>query len=291
MTEVFIGAEAIAAGRLTRHELTRWYRPLFRGVYLPRSRTPTLRDRTTAAWLATGRRGVIAGVAASALHGAHWVDADHPIEVIDGHRRAQRGVIVRDETVADDEVTRIAGLPVTSRARTAFDLGRHQNRDTAIGRLDALKRASAYDDRRVEELLQRYSGWRGTRQLRELLPLVDKDAASPQESRVRLLLIDAGVPAPQTQILVVDRFRLVAMLDMGWEHLKIALEYDGDHHRTDRRQYARDVRRYAELERRGWIVIRVLAGDSPADILHRVVDAFRRREIHLSLGATRTIAA
>ncbi|MCG5432490.1 hypothetical protein LV457_09325 [Mycobacterium sp. MYCO198283] len=291
MSEVFIGSEAIAAGRLTRHELSRWYRPVFRGVYLPTSAVPMLRDRTTAAWLATDRRGVIAGVAASALHGASWVDDDHPIEVIDTHRRPQRGLTIRNESLADDEVTRVAGLPVTTRARTAFDLGRHLPRDSAIGRLDALKRASAYDDRRVEELLRRYSGLRGTRQLRELLPLVDKDAASPPESRVRLLLIDAGLPAPQTQILVVHRSRLVAMLDMGWEALKIAVEYDGDHHRTDRRQYARDVRRYAELERRGWIVIRVLAGDKPADILRRVVDAFRRRDIHLSLRATRTFAA
>ena len=60
MNEVFIGSEAIAAGRLTEHELRRWYRPTYRDVYLPKSVDPSLRDRTRAAWLWSKRRGVIA---------------------------------------------------------------------------------------------------------------------------------------------------------------------------------------------------------------------------------------
>ncbi len=79
MGEVFIGGEAIAAGRLTRHELRRWYRALHRGIYAHKDAILTLRDRAQAAWLASGRTGVIAGVAASALHHAEWVDADLPV--------------------------------------------------------------------------------------------------------------------------------------------------------------------------------------------------------------------
>ena len=72
MTEIFLGREALGDG-LPRRELRRWYRPLFRGVYIPRSATPTLEDRATGAWLTSNRTGVIAGAAASALHGAKWV--------------------------------------------------------------------------------------------------------------------------------------------------------------------------------------------------------------------------
>ncbi len=82
MAEVFIGSEAVSAGRLSRHELRRYYRPIFRGVYLPKCAEVTLRDRTVAAWLATGRRSAIAGLAASALHGAGWVDHDVSIELV-----------------------------------------------------------------------------------------------------------------------------------------------------------------------------------------------------------------
>lgn len=138
MGDVFIGSEAITAGRLTRHELQRWYQPMFRGVYVSRRSVPTLWDRTVGAWLATRRHGVIAGNAASALHGAQWVDVDVAIELISPTTRPQHGLVIRRETLCDDEITRVVGLPVTTLARTAYDLGRHLSRGEAVARLDAL---------------------------------------------------------------------------------------------------------------------------------------------------------
>jgi hypothetical protein len=86
-------------------------------------------------------------------------------------------------------------------------------------------------------IAKRHHGARGTRQLRELLPLVDGGAASPKETWLRLLLIDAGFPKPTTQIPAVeDHGRLVRMLDLGWEDFMVAAEYDGDQHRTNRDQ-------------------------------------------------------
>ena len=60
------------------------------------------------------------------------------------------------------------------------------------------------------------------------------------------------------------------MLDMGWERYKVAAEYDGDQHRTSRRQYTRDQQRLRELEDLGWIVIRVIAEDRPEQVVGRV---------------------
>lgn len=69
-----------------------------------------------------------------------------------------------------------------------------------------------------------------------------------------------------------------AYVDMGWEDIKVAVEYDGDQHRSNRRQYVKDIRRLAMLEQRyGWIVIRVVAEDHPEDVLHRVREARARR--------------
>ena len=53
--------------------------------------------------------------------------------------------------------------------------------------------------------------------------------------------------------------RPVAFLDMGWPDFKVAVEYDGDHHRKDRRQYVKDIARLQMLEALGWIVIRVIS--------------------------------
>jgi hypothetical protein len=104
------------------------------------------------------------------------------------------------------------------------------------------------------------------------------DTQSPKESWLRVVLIEAGLPRPQTQIAVTNDFgSAFAYLDMGWEDVKVAVEYDGEQHRSDRRQYSWDVRRLETLERLGWIVIRVVAGDRPAEIVRRVRAALDRR--------------
>jgi hypothetical protein len=126
-------------------------------------------------------------------------------------------------------------------------------------------------------LAKRYPGARGLRRLREVLPLVDGGAASPKEPWLRLLLIDAGFPRPVTQIPVAEGWRLVRVLDTGWEDLKVAAEYEGDQHRTNRQQYVKDIRCQLKLQRLGWIMVRVIAEDREDDIIGRVDDALSRR--------------
>jgi hypothetical protein len=274
---MFIGAQAVASGDLTRHELQRWYRPVYPGVYAPQRHNLSLRDRTAGAWLWSRRKAVIAGVAASALHGAQWVDDDVPIELIWSSTRPPRGLVVRHETLGDDEVTRVVGLPVTTPARTAYDLGRHLPRGQALARLDALMRATPFSTEDVRLLAKRYSGARNTRRLRAALPLVDSGAASPEETWLRLLLTEAGLPFPETQIRVVDGYRTVALLDMGWEKYQVAAEYDGDQHRSDRGQYVRDQWRLRRLAELGWIIIRVISEDRPDEVLLGVREALLAR--------------
>jgi hypothetical protein len=148
----------------------------------------------------------------------------------------------------------------------------------------------------VLTLSDRYPRVRGTRQLRELLPLVDGGASSPRESRIRLLLIDAGFPQPETQIPVLKGSTYpVAWLDMGWRDFQVAVEYDGDHHRKNRRQYVKDIARLRMLEALGWIVIRVIAEDRPQEVIERVEAALLSRgctvEINEMQRFTRTFAA
>lgn len=290
MVEVFLGREALGDG-LKRHELRRWYRPVFRGVYVPKNAVPSLADRAVGAWLTSDRTGVVAGVAASALHGAEWVDGKEPIELIVTERRRQPGLIPRTDRLDADEVTDAGGLPVTTLARTAFDLGRYQKRSLALGRLDALMRAAPFSRDGVDVLMNRYGPVRGVRQLRELLPLVDSGAASLKESWLRLLLIDNGFPIPETQIPVDDGDEPFAFLDMGWREIQVSVEYDGEQHRTDRPQWVKDMRRIPRIERCGWEVLRVINEDRPAAVLARVYEAYLRRggaEIDTMAWATPT---
>jgi hypothetical protein len=69
MGKVFVGSEALAQGALTEYELSRWHRRILRDVYVPKPLDVSLRNRIEGAWLRSGRQGVVAGVAASALPG------------------------------------------------------------------------------------------------------------------------------------------------------------------------------------------------------------------------------
>jgi hypothetical protein len=277
MDDVFVGSEALRHGTLSRYQLRTGFRAIYPDVYRAACATPSLRTRSAAAWLWSGRRGVLAGLAAAALHGSDWVGDDEPVELIWRNPHPPGGVITRNQRLERDEVTRVVGIPVTTPARTAFDLARLVPTEDVVARLDALMRATPFSGEDVLLLAKRYPGARGLRQLRTALPLADPGAASPKETWLRLLLTDAGLPAPETQIPVVDHYRTVAVLDMGWEQFKVAVEYDGDQHRTSRRQYVRDLRRLKALEECGWIVVRVIAEDRPEDVLRRVHEALRGR--------------
>ena len=296
MAEVFIGSEELAAGRVSRHELRRWHRPIYRGVYAPEGVELSLRDRAIAAWLASGRKGIVSGVAASALHGAPWVEPELPIELVGVRMRAQDGLVPRADRIVEDEITRVAGLPVTSRVRTAFDMGRHLERTEALARLDALMWNQRFSLADVRELGGRYPRAPGLQRLLELLPLVDGGSESPRESMIRLWLLDAGFARPETQIPVLAAGTCpVAFLDMGWREYKVAVEYDGDHHRKDRRQYVKDIARLRMLEALGWILIRVIAEDKPRDVIERFEAALLRRGCCMEIDElhrfTRTLAA
>jgi len=178
--------------------------------------------------------------------------------------------------LADGETARVAGLPVTTPARTAYDLGRYLPRGQAVARLDALMRATPFSTDEVLLRAQRNPAARGVRRLRSILHLVG-GAASPKETLLRLLLIDAGLPTLTTQIPVVDGYRALAMLDMGWPEFGVAVEYDGDQHRSDRRQYMKDQWRLRKLAELGWIIIRVIAEDKPEDVIERVRRALLAR--------------
>lgn len=278
MRQLIVGSQALAAGAVTAYELRRWYERVHRDVYLPKGFSPTLIDDIDGAWLRSGRRGVVAGLAAAALHGSEWIPDTFDVEMIWGNTRPPSGIIARDERLAHDEITRRSCITVTTPARTAFDLGRHRPRGEALARLDALQRCTAFEKGDVATLIERYRGARGMRQLRELLPLVDGGSASPQETRVRLLLIDDGIPRPETQVPAVDhRGNVIRMLDMGWDRLMVALEYDGAQHQTDRGQYLKDQRVLPLLARLGWNIIRVFKEDRDEEVIASVRRALTAR--------------
>ena len=125
-----------------------------------------------------------------------------------------------------------------------------------------------------------HSGDRGVVAARTALERIRPGAESPMESVLRLLVVDAGFPEPALNVDVVDDGgAFIGRVDMGWTDLRIALEYDGDHHRTDRGTFVHDRSRRNAFVVEDWLTIHVTAPDvsRPAEFLERLRQAFELR--------------
>jgi hypothetical protein len=212
MAQVFIGSEAVAAGTVSKYDLRARYRRVLPDVYIAKGAPRSLRDRTVATWLWSRRQGVISGVAASALHGAKWVDDDAVIELNWPGRKSPPGVKVRNETLLDGEIMSRKGIAVTSIAHTAIDLTRRGPTGRAVERLDALACATNFAVDDVLDVAANRPHVKGLSRVEGLLQRVDAGAQSPRETWLQLLLIEAGFPRPETQITGAQTGWLLALL-------------------------------------------------------------------------------
>ena len=121
----------------------------------------------------------------------------------------------------------------------------------------------------------------GIRALREALPRVRTRSASRTETRCRLIIVDAGLPEPLLNHAVFDSIGgLIGVVDLAYPELRIAIEYEGEHHLRDPEQWAKDIARYEALAGAGWFVIRVTKNDvfdGRAGLVRRVRSAIRSR--------------
>lgn len=270
--------QAIASCTVTPYALRSRFVALYPDVYLPADAEVSAAVRAKAAWLWSARQGVVAGRSAAALHRAKWVDGREPAELLWPNRRPPKGIHTWSDRLAEDEIEWVDGVRVTTPARTALDIACRYPPGRAAAAIDALARATHLKVADVELLADRYRGRRGIRTARQVLDLVDAGAESPRETWLRLLVIKHGFPRPQTQLPVYDEFGvLVAVFDLGWQDMMIAMDYEGDHHRVDRRRFNHDIRKAETVAVMGWTDLRVTAEDSEGGIIRRLSAAWTRR--------------
>jgi hypothetical protein len=274
----FVGSEAVDRGVVRKHELRSRYRAVFPDVYVPNGIELSLPQRARAGWLWSHRQGVIAGLTASALHGAKWVDDHAPIELIWPNARPAPGIRTSDMRLRTEEFSAFDDMRITTPARTGFDIARRRPLDAGIANLDALGNATGLAAPEVFRVARQHRGSRGLRQLAKVLDLYDPGAASPKETWLRLLVIRADYPRPRTQIPVLSPDGLRRYyLDMGWQDMMLALEYDGEQHRLDPVQYRYDIQRSEDLDELGWIRLRVVKTNHAADVLRRLDRAWQSK--------------
>lgn len=95
--------------------------------------------------------------------------------------------------------------------------------------------------------------------LRSALGAVRGGVRSPRETRLRLMLVRAGLPEPAIGWNLYDaNGTFVAELDMAYVRYRVAPEYDGRVHAFDDRQFAKDADRWDAIRGQGWDHVRVL---------------------------------
>ena len=186
---------------------------------------------------------------------------------VTGHRRplSPADVVVRH------------GLPCTSAERTWLDLAsllRLGQEDSLVVAGDHLVKHPWVKGGRLEPVstpgdleraFRRVGRFKGVRLARAALPRIRVGADSPTETLVRLMLVDEGLPEPELQVHATALDADPYPADLGFREAKIALQYDGEHHRTSEQQLI-DARRDAWFERHGWIVIRITVEDLRDDL-------------------------
>ncbi len=276
----FRGSAAIQAGTIGRGQLRSQCTRLLPDIYRPGRYEATVLDRAMAGWCWSDGSAVLAGWSAAALLGARWIPEDAPSEVVVGARQVKQHpmLLAWHWQLAPEEITDVDDIAVTTPLRTAYDLGRRLPLVEAVAVIDELCWMSCAEPEAVLRHAELHPGGRGVVRLRRAVALADTGSESPWETRARLAVVLAGLPRPETQIEVFDEHgRFVARVDFGWRPWKVAVEYDGAHHRGSA-QFARDLRRHNRLVAAGWTVIRVTAADvmHPKEFLALVARALAR---------------
>jgi very-short-patch-repair endonuclease/predicted transcriptional regulator of viral defense system len=234
----------LEAGRLHR---------LHGGVYAYGRERVTRRGEWIAAVLACGKGAVLSHASAAALWGL-MRDRPGRVDVIAITGRERPGISVHQAGLGDDDRAEVAGIPVTTVARTLFDIAETVDEHQ-------LERAFEEADRlhllRLAELDAVCARGYGRRALRPIRRLIDEaryteTTRSPLEDRVIALCREYHLPAPVTNVTVLGR-----EVDVLWPRERLVVEADGYAHHGHRAAFERDRARDAEMQVAGYRVIRI----------------------------------
>jgi very-short-patch-repair endonuclease len=253
----FTTAQAAAEG-VTKSALRRTeWRHVFRNVWVHRSIEDSREMRVAAARLVLGAEGFICGLTAAWVYGVDARDRRWNLVWMGRHngdwRRPRPGCFVREITVVESDLDAVEGALMTTPVRTAFDCARWLSFTEAVVVADALVHDGLMTVESFRAYVRNHRKLRGVRQADWVASVVEPLTESPMETRLRLLLINAGFEAPVAQYVVTDRAgRFVGRADLAYPEQRLIIEYDGSLHWDQRRE---DDRRRDAMRALGWTVL------------------------------------
>lgn len=271
-------------GLLTREQLrSKAWRRLFRDVYADRALPDTHGLRCRGAALLIPAHAAIAGMSAAWIHGANLASPHEPVAIVipPGHRFGPvSGLRISTAQIPSADIVRVAGIPITTPDRAAWDIALGPDVVESVVYLDKLAALGAITRGGLLARLasaertpgQSRSAWL---RARTAIRLFDPRAESPPESRLRVQMVLAGLPPAIPQFEVWDGDFFVARLDLAIPEHRIGVEYDGRWHNRSDHRFEFDHARTARLVALGWRII-VVTSDRLRNDLARLLADLRR---------------
>ena len=201
------------------------------------------------------------GLTAAWLHGIDVNPCD-PIEATvpkDAGVSARAGIFLRRSALRREDVVKVRSMPATSIVRTVGEVCCRLALMEAVVVADAGLHTRRLRLERLIAWADDHAGDRGIRNLRDVLEHIEPASESPMESRLRMVLVLAGLPRPEAQASIHDRWgRFMGRPDLFYREHKLGIEYDGGTHRET---LAEDNRRQNRLQNAGVRLLRFTAGD------------------------------
>ncbi len=278
----FTRHEALLDGLTDRELAGPRFRKVLTGYYLP-TEVPTSPIHAVRAALLSHPDGAVAShFSATRLMGAPVPDQpEEHITVRDPRdRRHRHGLRCHVGRLSGSDVRKVDDVLVTGPERTFVDLTAHLALIDQVALGDWMARRDLTTPARLLDYCRR-SRLRRAADAVEAAEYVRSRVDSPQETRLRLLLVLAGLPEPRVNDEVHDeRGSFVARLDHDYREARLGVEYDGRHHLTDAAQWERDVVRRGRLEDLGWRLLVVTSRQlykHPDQVVDQVYRALRER--------------
>ena len=262
--------------------VTRWhlrtpaFRRLFHDVYVARAVELTPVVLAQAALLVAPTAAVSHQSAARLWGGV--VPEDGLVHLACPDRRPQVEGIKAHRGRTGQQVTRWRGLPVTSPVQTFLDLATDLGLVDLVVLGDSLVRHLRLT---VEVLVDAAACHRGpgARLARRAASLVRPDVDSAMETRLRMLILLAGLPEPVVNHKVRwSDGRVRFRFDLSFPEARLDIEYDGWQHVDSQEQWSTDLGRREWLDGNGWRIVVVIAKHlhrTPAATLGRITAAMR----------------
>jgi uncharacterized protein DUF559 len=277
----FTPADAARAGLTRWHLRSSPWRRVAHGLYV----WGGLAETPTQALFGAVRRlppgATFSGRTAAWVHGLDEA-CTSPIEVTvpaSSDISARSRLAIRRAQLDSTEVVERAGLRVTSVLRTVLDLGQSLPLIESVAIADAALHRRLLSLDALRSGITARDGTRNVVRLRRLVQLVDPLAESPMESRLRTLLVLAGLPRPRSQVNLYDpQGRWLARADLYYAESKLVIEYDGASHRLS---LTEDNRRQNRLLNAGYRILRFTAADvlgRPEIVVAQVRNALEWRQ-------------